>query len=115
MRGIIYGLSRPIYKASITTHCEITCFVDWIGPAILVESMASGNELCWVLGINCVMCQVSMVPVTGVRQVIGAKWHQGRGIYERMLAGFALDRLFSIIGFPHGDFLLAGFCRIAAG
>ena len=75
--------------------------------------IASGNELCWKQGINCVGFQVSMVLVTGLCQERVYQWNQGRGINGCIIAGVALARfVVFVIREPHCDFPLADFFKL---
>ena len=55
--GRMAVITRPISYTSITTYSEITCSDYPVGPALLVCSMASGNELHWDKGLDCVRFQ----------------------------------------------------------
>ena len=61
--GIMAGIFGPISKTSITTHLEITCYADWICPALLVLLMELVIELYQYRGLNCVRHKGSMVLV----------------------------------------------------
>ena len=106
----ISGIKIPIYKNSITTHREINFFADWVGPALLVWSMAPGNEMHLKLGLNCFRCSVSMMYWTGLLQGSGAQWRWIQVLDDWALPGVDLDSIISIISIraPLGDRLLAG-------
>ena len=66
------GILRPISKTSITNHIEITCYADWICPALLVLLMELVIELYQYRGLNCVRHKGPMELVTGLSWGRGA-------------------------------------------
>ena len=112
--GIMAGILRPISKTSITTHLEITCYADWICPALLVLLMELVIELYQYRGLNYVRHKGPMELVTGLSWGRHSQWHLGRDLDDWLIADVALDGLSLLSKYQQWN-TSCWFCGIAVG